>query len=151
MRTTLLHLALLAVGLALTRFRGGLLGTVLLGLVFVPIGVYTFTGTLSNIIYGESLRTFVIPALLAAFSLAGLVAAGAAVVSHGHLEAGGKAGIMVIKASVALFAVMMAAGLPVNMRTLGRTDIAMNVDMHMQAAQLQSDEAYAGGQHDWSR
>ena len=47
--------------------------------------------------------------------------------------------------------VMMAAGLPVNMRTLGRTDIAVSVDMHMQAAQLQSDEAYAGGQHDWSR
>jgi len=47
--------------------------------------------------------------------------------------------------------VMMAAGLPVQMRTLGSTDIAVSVDMHMEAAQLQSDEAYAGGQHDWSR
>ena len=47
--------------------------------------------------------------------------------------------------------VMMTAGLPVHMRTLGRTDIAVRVDMHVQAAQLQSDEAYAGGQHDWSR
>jgi hypothetical protein len=27
----------------------------------------------------------------------------------------------------------------------------VSVDMHMEAAQLQSDEAYAGGQHDWSR
>jgi hypothetical protein len=27
----------------------------------------------------------------------------------------------------------------------------VSIDMHMQAAQLQSDEAYAGGQHDWSR
>ena len=47
--------------------------------------------------------------------------------------------------------VMMAAGLPVQMRTLGCTHIAVSVDMHMQAAQLQSDEAYAGDQHDWSR
>ena len=47
--------------------------------------------------------------------------------------------------------VMMTAGLPVHMRTLGRTDITVRVDMHVQAAQLQSDEAYAGGQHDWSR
>jgi len=47
--------------------------------------------------------------------------------------------------------VMMAAGLPVQMRTLGCTDIAVSIDMHMQAAQLQRDEAYTGGQHDWNR
>jgi plastocyanin len=103
--------AAIAAGLALTQFRGGLIGTVLLGLVFLPIGVYTFTGTLSKILYGESLQLFAIPALLAAFSLAGLVAAVAAVAAHEHLEAGGKTGILVVKAAIALFVVIMAAGL----------------------------------------
>lgn len=111
---TLLALALAGIvllGLGLLRFRGGILGVAILGLVFADIAAYTLTGAVNNILYREELLDLLIPASLAALSLAGLMAAVAVVVRRRRPESDGGAAQIAGLAAAAIFVLLLFAGL----------------------------------------
>ena len=56
--------------------------------------------------------------------------------------------VTIIRASEMRVRPVTLGALAVHMRALRRADIAMGIDVHMQAAQLQGDEAQTRGQHD---
>lgn len=72
--------ALLLVAAALTRWRRGVVGLVLLAFLMVDVTAFMLPAALSNATAGESLGGVALPAALAASSLAGLAAAVAAAV-----------------------------------------------------------------------
>lgn len=63
-----------AVGLALLRWRTGLAGKVLLGVLFADVLAWMVLGTVTNIGAGERLGTVLVPATLTGISVAGLAA-----------------------------------------------------------------------------
>jgi plastocyanin len=72
---------LLLVAAALAGWRRGLVGLVLLGLLFVDVTAFMLPAAVSNAGAGEALGGVALPAVLAATSLTGLAAAVAAVVA----------------------------------------------------------------------
>jgi uncharacterized cupredoxin-like copper-binding protein len=66
---------LLAAGLALLRFRSGLLGRILLGFVFLDVEFWMLTAAVSNVAHRGRLLYVVVPLALAVPSAVGLVAA----------------------------------------------------------------------------
>src|SRR6266536_2724584 len=72
---------LLLVAAALAGWRRGLVGLVLLGLLFVDVAAFMLPAAVSNAGAGEALGGVALPAVLAATSLTGLAAAAAAVVA----------------------------------------------------------------------
>ena len=66
---------LLAAGLVLLRARGGLLGRILLGFVFVDVEFWMLTAAISNVTNHGRLLYVVIPVALAVSSAVGFVAA----------------------------------------------------------------------------
>jgi len=72
---------LLLVAAALAGWRRGLVGLVLLGLLFVDVAAFMLPAAVSNAGAGEALGGVALPAVLAATSLTGLAAAVAAVVA----------------------------------------------------------------------
>lgn len=99
------------IGLVLLRYRGGLAGIVLLGLLFADVTFWMLAGTASHLITRQGVLALAIPAALTAISLAGLVAAVAAVVRRSVPEAGGRTAPVMGLATVAFFALVLAAGL----------------------------------------
>jgi len=75
---------LLLVAAALAGWRRGLVGLVLLGLLFVDVAAFMLPAAVSNAGAGEALGGVALPAVLAATSLTGLAAAVAAVVALAH-------------------------------------------------------------------
>ncbi len=74
-----LEAALIAIGMlvaiALLRFRSGLLGFVLLALLFANVAVWMLPGALSNLSHNEAFLDTALPGALAIFSIAGLIGA----------------------------------------------------------------------------
>jgi hypothetical protein len=62
------------VGLALTRIRNGLLGVIILGLLFADIAGWTVSGAANNFLHREQGLTLLLPSFLGVISLTGLAA-----------------------------------------------------------------------------
>lgn len=62
------------IGWALLRWRRGLAGRILLGLLFVDVLAWMSLGAITNIRGGEALGAVVVPALLTGISVTGLIA-----------------------------------------------------------------------------
>jgi hypothetical protein len=56
--------------------------------------------------------------------------------------------VTIVRASEMRDRPVIIGALAVHMRALRRADIAIGIDVHMQAAQLQGDEAQTRGKHD---
>ncbi|MGH2524477.1 MAG: cupredoxin domain-containing protein [Anaerolineales bacterium] len=138
----LLSLALALIilfGLALLRFRGGLLGFIVLALVFADIAAYTLTGAINNIIYREALLDLLIPASLATLSLAGLVAAIVAGVRRRQPEVAhgdGDAALSVGFGALALFLVLLMAGLTAPGGQRVEQHVAVETDLALQTEDM---------------
>ncbi len=101
----------IGIGLELLHWRSGLLGEILLGVIFADTTFWTAGAAFSNALYGEELIRLAVPAILGAISAAGLVAAGASVLYARNREAGRRAAPAVALAAIALFGGMFIAGL----------------------------------------
>lgn len=101
----------IAFGWGLLNVRSGWPGAVVLGLIFADTTLWTFTATLANAVRGEEFIRLVLPALLAAISGAGLVAAVAGLVWRKDPEAGRRAARYVGLGAVAFFVLAVATGL----------------------------------------
>ena len=75
-------------GLALLRFRGGVLGLLLLAALFVNTQAWLFPAATANASHRSGLGGLLLPAALLALSLAGLVGAVAAIARRRDPEAG---------------------------------------------------------------
>jgi plastocyanin len=132
-------------GLALLRFRGGLPGTIILALVFADLTIYTLTGAVSNARHNEDLLDLILPASLAALSMAGLVAAAAILARRRNLVLSERAAPVVALAAVAFFVLLVAAGLVASNgvrpeQAVSRTDLALEtVNMAYSATELAAD------------
>jgi len=99
------------IGWALLRWRRGLAGRILLGLLFVDVLAWMSLGAITNIRGGETLGAVVVPALLTGISVTGLIAT----VAEGRVTArwapGGAAalGAVIVVAATAAAAVAPAA------------------------------------------
>ncbi len=107
-RDALAFAVLFLLGLGLLRFRGGLLGRVLLALLFLDVAAFMLAGTISNIGDHEQLSAVVVPALLAAISLPGFIATVAAILKRKEPGAGGTAPRTVALAGLAGFVLALA-------------------------------------------
>ena len=74
-REAIAFAVLLGAGLALLRFRSGLLGRLALGFVFLDVEFWMLTAALSNVTHHGRLLYVVVPVALAVSSAAGFVAA----------------------------------------------------------------------------
>lgn len=87
--------AVTLVGLALLRVWRGLPGAVLLGLLFADITVWTVSGAVNNLMYGERGLALLLPSLLGVFSLTGLAACVGVVINRRTPQAGSRAALLV--------------------------------------------------------
>ncbi len=100
----------IAFGWGLLNIRSGWPGAVVLGLIFADTTLWTFTAALANAVRGEEFIRLVLPALLAAISGAGLVAAVAGLVWRKDPEAGRRAARYVGLGAAAFFVLAVATG-----------------------------------------
>jgi plastocyanin len=91
-REALMVAAALVLGAGLLRFRRGLAGLVLLCLSFANLVLWMLPAALSNAGHRQDLVGILLPAALAACSLAGLIASLAAIARRRDPTAGGRAG-----------------------------------------------------------
>jgi plastocyanin len=87
-RETLAFAVMMLAGLGLLRFGRGLPGLVVLAALFVDIEFWMFPAANGNATYRVGLAGLLVPGLLVAFSLAGLIGAVAAIVHLGDPAAG---------------------------------------------------------------
>ena len=113
-REALTVAAAMLLGAALLRLRGGLAGLLLLCLSFANLELWMLPAALSNAGHRQGLVGILLPATLAAFSLAGLAASVAAIARRRDPAAGGGAtrlaGLGTIGAVAVALAVAAAAG-----------------------------------------
>jgi plastocyanin len=103
-REALVFAVIVLVGLGLLRVGSGLLGLLVLAALFVNIEFWMFPAANGNATYRVGLVDLLIPASLVAFSLAGFIAAVAAIIHLRDPEAGrGEAGPTGILAVVFIF------------------------------------------------
>jgi plastocyanin len=104
--------AITLAGLALTRFRRGLLGGLVLGLLFTDIMIWTLSGAVNNFLHGERGLALLLPSFLGVISLTGLVAALGMFITRRNpgqasqaaaLVGGFGAGMLLIAAAASLF------------------------------------------------
>jgi len=100
----------IAFGWGLLNVRSGWPGAVVLGLIFADTTFWTLGAALANVVHGEEFIRLVLPALLAAISGAGLVAAVAGLVWRKDPEAGRRAARYVGLGAVAFFVLAVATG-----------------------------------------
>jgi plastocyanin len=91
---------LLGAGLALLRFRSGLLGRMVLGFVFLDVEFWMLTAALSNVTHHGRLLYVLVPVALAVSSAAGFVAAVAVNRWRGGAQAFGAAAVVVFLVAV---------------------------------------------------
>lgn len=115
-REALAFAVLMLAGAALLRFRPGPLALLVLGLLFVNVGVWMFPAANGNASNRVGLLDMLIPASLVAFSLAGLIGVVGAALHRRDPDAGsgaaGTAGLLAVifvATSLALVAVMTPA------------------------------------------
>jgi plastocyanin len=124
-REALAFAVVLAAGLALLRFRRGLLGRVLLFLVFLDIEFWMLPAGVSNVSHRGALKYVVVPMALAVASLAGLVA-----VTGAQRGGGGGAARTVAVAAVAAFVVAVGVS---RLPGVGQSDKARAGDLTISA------------------
>jgi plastocyanin len=124
-REALAFAAVLAAGLALLRLRRGLVGRVVLFLVFLDVEFWMATAAFSNVSHRGTLRYVVVPMALAVASLAGLMAAVGA-----QRGAGGGVARTVAVAAVAVFVVAVGVS---RLPGVGRSDKAQAGDLTISA------------------
>src|SRR6185503_18397840 len=100
----------IALGWGLLNIRSGWPGAVVLGLIFADTTLWTFTAALANAVRGEEFIRLVLPALLAAISGAGMVAAVAVLVWRKDPAAGSRAARYVGLGALAFFVLAVATG-----------------------------------------
>jgi plastocyanin len=100
----------IAFGWGLLNVRSGWPGAVVLGLIFADTTFWTLGAALANVVHGEEFIRLVLPALLAASSGAGMVAAVAGLVWRKDPEAGRRAARYVGLGAVAFFVLAVATG-----------------------------------------
>jgi plastocyanin len=100
--------AVLVVGLALSRVRDGLAGRVVLGLAFADMSWYTVSGAIWNLVNREGIAAVVIPAWLGSLAVAGLVAAVASILNRSTPDAGRTGAPRVGAVAVTCFALALA-------------------------------------------
>ncbi len=98
-------------GLALSRFRGGLLGVILLGLLFADIAVWTVSGAVNNFLHREQGLALLLPSFLGVISLVGLAAAAGALINWRKRQAGSGFAVMLGSAGLTLLLVITLASL----------------------------------------
>lgn len=64
--------AIFVIGLGLLKFRSGVLGIIVIGLLNADIAVWTVSGAVSNFLSGENLPAMVLPGFLGVVSLMGV-------------------------------------------------------------------------------
>jgi plastocyanin len=110
--TLALALATLTIaGLALSRFRGGLLGVILLGLLFADIAIWTVSGAVDNFMHREQGLALLLPSFLGVISLVGLVSATAVLINWRRRHLGSGLAVMVGSAGLTLLLVVTLASL----------------------------------------
>jgi plastocyanin len=103
--------ALTIAGLALSRFRGGLLGVILLGLLFADIAIWTVSGAVDNFMHREQGLALLLPSFLGVISLVGLAAAAGALVNWRKSPAPSGLAVMVGSTGLTLLLVVTLASL----------------------------------------
>ena len=124
-REALAFAVALAAGLALLRFRRGLLGRIVLFLVFLDVEFWMLTAAVSNVGHRGALKYVVVPLALAVASLTGLVAA-----AGSQRTWGGGAARAVAAVAVAVFVIWVAAS---RLPGVGRSDKAQAGDLVISA------------------
>ena len=114
-REALMVAAAMLLGAGLLRLRGGLAGLLLLCLSFANLELWMLPAALSNAGHRQGLVAILLPATLAACSLAGLVASVVAIARRrapaaGGGDAAGRAGLTAIGAVAVALAIAAAAG-----------------------------------------
>jgi plastocyanin len=109
--------AIILVGLALLRFRSGLLGILVLGLLFADIMIWTVSGAVNNLLHGEGGLTLLLPSFLGIISLVGLTAAAGMVINRRSSQEGSSMAAMVAKIGLGLLLVAAAASFLMNITT----------------------------------
>jgi plastocyanin len=106
-RETLTIAAAMLLGAGLLRLRGGLAGLGLLCLLFANLELWMLPAAISNAAHGAGLVGVLLPATLAALSLAGLLASLAAIARRRDRTAGGDAARRTGLGAVAVVAVAL--------------------------------------------
>ena len=96
------------IGIVLMRFRKGLLGFVLLGLMFLNVAVWMLPGAASNLSHDEAFLDTALPGALAIFSIAGLLGVGGYWIGLDRRAGRGLAALVVV-ALVALVVVSLGS------------------------------------------
>lgn len=130
----------LLVGLGLLRFRSGVIGILLIGLLSTDIAVWTVSGAISNFLSGEKLSALILPGYLGTVSLIGLTAAAATWITRKEPEKGSKAAQLTGQIVLALLLVITASGLLVRQRQIeakAPTDLDLTTEnMHYSQTEL---------------
>jgi plastocyanin len=103
--------AITLAGFALSRFRSGLPGVLLLGLLFTDISIWTVSGAVNNFMHREQGWALLLPSFLGVISLTGLVASAGAVINRRKAHEGSRTAMMVGSASLGLLLLAAAASL----------------------------------------
>ncbi len=98
------------VGLALLRWRQGVLGRLAIGLLSANVLVWMALGTYSQLVEGSGLRGLLIPGLLTSLSLVGVLAAVGASLARRRRRPSGRGPVVVVVTGVVLLALVVAAG-----------------------------------------
>jgi plastocyanin len=103
--------AITLAGLGLTRFRSGVLGILLLGLLFTDIAIWTASGAVNNFLHREHRLALLLPSFLGAISSTGLIAAVGTWIFRNKKDGGSRLAVLVGTACLALLIIACAASL----------------------------------------
>jgi uncharacterized cupredoxin-like copper-binding protein len=119
------------IGLGLMRFRGGMIGVIVAGLLSADIALWTVSGAVSNFANGEVLSALLLPAFLGTISLAGVIAASASVVVRKNPAKGARYATMTGQVVLAILLLIIVASLAVrasNVATTSPSDIRLTTE-----------------------
>jgi hypothetical protein len=137
--------AILLVGVALLRFRSGVLGLVVLGLLSTDIAIWTVSGAVSNFLSGEKISALILPGYLGTLSVIGIVAVIANWVTRDDPEKGAGAARLIGQVLLAAIVVITIAGFlvkPRQVEALPATNIDLTTEnMHFSQTELVSENS----------
>jgi plastocyanin len=99
------------IGLALTCIRNGLLGVVILGLLFADIAGWTVSGAVNNFLHREQGMALLLPSFLGVISLTGLAAVAGLLINWRKKQTGSGFAVLVGSAGLTLLFVVTLASL----------------------------------------
>ncbi len=126
-RETMVIAGALLVANGLLRWRTGVVGTVVAGLLAADIAFWMLPAAITNLANGERVGAVLVPAALACTSVVLLVACGFALASHRRPVAAGRGPVILVGAGAAVLAVAVLVGL------LGATDGPESGDVEIRA------------------